>query len=137
MFITAPVARLTRSFGAPANVRHLPESGHPTYAPQGRKLNFNTARSLRVPSQIFSTSVHAPIVSRVSGSLLDLWVDDFKCIVLNNLKVDLAQFVFFHGGTPDKSPHRLSVADGIAINPGAIAPAVSRYWPQSFAPHLC
>ena len=35
------------SMPAPAisNVRHLPESGYPTYAPQGRKLNFKTARA--------------------------------------------------------------------------------------------
>jgi len=34
--------------------------------PQDRKLNIKMARILRVPSQIFLTSVRGPIVSRVS-----------------------------------------------------------------------
>ena len=59
----------------PDNFRFSSESGHSTYvlvtpqgrlaAPQDRKVNFKTARILRVASQIFSTSVRAPVVSRV------------------------------------------------------------------------
>jgi len=54
----------------PDNFRFSSESGHSTYvlvtpqgrlaAPQDRKVNFKTARILRVPSQIFLTSVPAP-----------------------------------------------------------------------------
>src|SRR5262245_14863888 len=47
--------------------------------------------------------------------------------ILNNLKVDLAQFVFL------TKPRQLSVADSTAINAGAIAPAAWRYSPRSFA----
>jgi hypothetical protein len=52
-----------KTVGQISNLRcppFAPESEHPTYAPQGRKLNFKTARSLRVPSQIFLASVPAP-----------------------------------------------------------------------------
>ena len=63
----------TRRPARPDNFRF--SSGRSTYAsvtpqgrlvaPQGRKVNFKMARILGVPSQIFSTSVRAPIVSRV------------------------------------------------------------------------
>jgi hypothetical protein len=45
------------------------------------------SRSLRVTSQIFSTSVPAPTVSRVSGGIVDLWIDDFKRMALQSLQL--------------------------------------------------
>jgi hypothetical protein len=38
---------------SPTDVCLTSESRYSNYAPQGRKLNFKTARILRVPSQIF------------------------------------------------------------------------------------
>ena len=64
--------------------------------PQVRKVNFKTARILSVPSQIFRPPSQAPIVSRVSGGLLDRWIDDFKCVTLQSLqfRICLDQFRF-------------------------------------------
>ena len=59
-------------------------------------MNFKTPRILRVPSQIFRCRSLPPIVSRVSGGLLDLWIDDFKRMALQSFQLHfcLDQFEF-------------------------------------------
>jgi hypothetical protein len=80
------------SMPAPARFSNLqcppfaPESEHPAYAPQSRKLNFKNGTQFARAITDFWTSVHAPIVSRVSGGLLDRWIDDFKCVTLQSLQ---------------------------------------------------
>ena len=94
VWVIKAVNACAASMPAPARFSNLqcppfaPESEHPAYAPQGRKLNFKTARGLSVPSTDFFDTVPAPTASRVSGGLLvDLWIDDFKCMALQSFQL--------------------------------------------------
>jgi hypothetical protein len=48
-------------------------------------------------------------------------------LVLNELKVDLAEFVFFDGGTPDKNRVDHPVAQRYAFKSWAMTPAAWQY----------
>jgi hypothetical protein len=46
--------------------------------------------------------------------------------VIDHFKIDLAQFVFFHGGTPDNAASVIQSPNSIAIKACVTAPAARR-----------